>query len=687
VPTADEILDALDDEQRAVALAPVGPVVVRAGAGTGKTRAITHRIAYLAAAGTIDPAAVMAVTFTTRAAGEMATRLRALGVPRVQARTFHSAALRQLGHFWPRVVGGTLPQVTASKSRLIAEAASRCRIATTPPLIRDLAGEIEWAKVSQVLADGYVDAAHRAHRGIDLAPQDVARVLAAYEDVKQQAGRIDFEDVLLLTVAMLEDERSVAAEVQQRYRFWTVDEYQDVSPLQQRLLKAWLGDNGAVTVVGDAAQTIYSFTGATPEYLRTFSLWQPSAVQVELVRNYRSTPQIVAVANRILRATGDPFTLRAQRDPGPVPQVTAYADEVDEAQSVARVIARQHTDGVAWRDIAILFRINAQSEAYEAALANAGIPYVLRGGERFFDRPEVRQAVTVLRGATRTEASDAPLVEQVRDVLTSVGWTPTPPAGTGAVRERWESLSAVIALVDDVVAQQPGADLAAFVAELEERSAAQHAPTVDGVTLASIHSAKGLEWSAVHVVGLVDGTLPLIHAATPEQVAEEQRLFYVAVTRAQNTLHLSWAAARAPGGRAFREPSRFLAALDGEVAGAVRREPTSSRRSSGSRHRGPAHCRVCQKALLTAASRKIGRCETCEPTYDEALLEALKQWRLEVARETKVPAFVVFTDATLVAIAELLPADEAALLRIPGIGPSKLDKHGAEVLGLVADHR
>jgi DNA helicase-2/ATP-dependent DNA helicase PcrA len=695
VPTADDILAALDPEQRAVALAPVGPVVVRAGAGTGKTRAITHRIAYLVQSGQVDAASVLAVTFTTRAAGELSTRLRALGVPRVQARTFHSAALRQLRHFWPTVIGGTMPSVTGTKSRLIAEAASMCRVPSNPALIRDLAGEIEWSKVSQIVADDYVAAAAAAGRSVAVAPADVARIITAYEGAKERAGLIDFEDVLLLTAAMLEGEPAVAREVRGRYSFFTVDEYQDVSPLQQRLLDAWLGDQRAITVVGDEAQTIYSFTGATPTYLRDFRTRYPDAVSVELVRNYRSTPQIVGLANRVLAtATGaqagptKALTLVSQRQAGAVPQVHAYADEVAEAGAVAARIAEQGKSGTPWRDVAILYRINAQSEVYESALAAAGIPYVLRGGERFFDRPEVRQAVTVIRGTARADLGPAPLVEQVKGALGAVGWAATPPEGSGAVRERWESLSALLALADELVAAEPEADLARLVAELDERAAAQHAPSVDGVTLASIHAAKGLEWSAVHLVGLADGTVPLVHATTPEQVAEERRLFYVAATRARDALTLSWAAARTPGSRGFRDPSRFLAdlssVLDGSVAG---RAPARRESGGGGRKsvRGPARCRVCSAPLMDAASRKIGRCSTCEPTYDEALLERLKQWRLAVAKETSMPAFVVFTDATLVAIAESQPRDNAALLRIPGVGASKLERYGEAILALLVD--
>ena len=686
---ADDVLEGLDPEQRDVVLAPRGPVCVLAGAGTGKTRALTHRIAYGVHAGQTKPGQVLAVTFTARAAGELRTRLRVLGVDGVQARTFHAAALRQLRWFWPRVIGGEAPQISPSKVALLAEAASRCRVRADRPLLRDLAAEVEWAKVTQTPPDDYPRAAVAARRASpgDLSAEEFAHVYAAYEAAKREAGRIDFEDVLLLTVAMMQDSPPMLDEVRSQYRHFLVDEYQDVSPVQQRLLDLWRGDGEDLTVVGDASQTIYSFTGATPTFLLGFATRHPAATTVRLVRDYRSTPQVVGLANRVLaKASGSSSSLRlelvAQRPAGPEPTYTAYPDESAEAAGVATVVRRLLVDGVSAKDIAVLYRINAHSEAYEEAFSEGAIPYVVRGGERFFERPEVREAVMLLRGAARGgEGGGAELETTTAHVLAAAGYREQAPTGTGAVRDRWESLAALVSLAHDLSAATPGAGLAELVAELEGRSAAQHAPTVDGVTLASLHSAKGLEWSAVFLVGLVDGVLPITYAQTQEQVEEERRLLYVGVTRAREHLHLSWALARSPGSPARRQVSRFL---DGIVAAKGDRHSGSTRSAGGRRQRRPARCRVCGRTLATPLEQKLRHCATCEVDVDVALFERLRAWRLEAAQAAHVPAFVVFTDATLTAIAQDRPTSVADLLAIPGIGARKLELYAADVLALVA---
>ena len=686
---ADDVLEGLDPEQRDVVLAPRGPVCVLAGAGTGKTRALTHRIAYGVHAGQTKPGQVLAVTFTARAAGELRTRLRVLGVDGVQARTFHAAALRQLRWFWPRVIGGEAPQISPSKVALLAEAASRCRVRADRPLLRDLAAEVEWAKVTQTPPDDYPRAAVAARRASpgDLSAEEFAHVYAAYEAAKREAGRIDFEDVLLLTVAMMQDSPPMLDEVRSQYRHFLVDEYQDVSPVQQRLLDLWRGDGEDLTVVGDASQTIYSFTGATPTFLLGFATRHPAATTVRLVRDYRSTPQVVGLANRVLaKASGSSSSLRlelvAQRPAGPEPTYTAYPDESAEAAGVATVVRRLLVDGVSAKDIAVLYRINAHSEAYEEAFSEGAIPYVVRGGERFFERPEVREAVMLLRGAARGgEGGGAELETTTAHVLAAAGYREQAPTGTGAVRDRWESLAALVSLAHDLSAATPGAGLAELVAELEGRSAAQHAPTVDGVTLASLHSAKGLEWSAVFLVGLVDGVLPITYAQTEEQVEEERRLLYVGVTRAREHLHLSWALARSPGSPARRQVSRFL---DGIVAAKGDRPSGSTRSAGGRRQRRPARCRVCGRTLATPLEQKLRHCATCEVDVDVALFERLRAWRLEAAQAAHVPAFVVFTDATLTAIAQDRPTSVVDLLAIPGIGARKLELYAADVLALVA---
>ncbi len=493
-----DILAGLDDEQRAVAEALHGPVVVLAGAGTGKTRAITHRIAHGAATGQHDPRRTLAVTFTTRAAGEMRSRLRSLGVDGVQVRTFHAAALRQLRYFWPRLSGGDFPELLPSKARLVAESASRCKLPTDTATVRDLASDLEWAKVNFLTGAAVGERAAAANRTLAVDAAAFGQLQTAYEDAKAARGLLDFEDVLLVTAGALADRPDIADAVRAAYRWFTVDEYQDVNPLQQRLLSLWLGERDDVCVVGDANQTIYTFTGATPAYLTSFRSTYPDATEVRLVRCYRCTPQIVTLANAVIgrAAKADPATalvLRSQRPAGPEPTVEVFDDDVEEAAQVARRARQYLADGIPARDLAVLFRINSQSAVLEEAFAEAGVPVVLRGTERFFDRPEVREAVTRLRGAARGEPGGLPLGEEVRAVLSTAGWTPAPPRTAGAVRERWESLAALATLADEL-AESLGDSLPAFVAELDTRAELQHAPVADGVTLASIHAAKGLEW-------------------------------------------------------------------------------------------------------------------------------------------------------------------------------------------------
>ena len=561
--TSEALLAGLDPEQRQVALAARGPVCVLAGAGTGKTRAITYRIAYAALSGTVDPAHVLALTFTVRAAGELRGRLRQLGVGQVRASTFHAAALRQLNYFWPRVVGGRPPQLIDSKAGLVREAAKRARVRLdgTPGALADTAAEIEWAKVIQVRPDGYPAAAVAAGRSALAGADNLAAVFAAYEELRRERHLIDFESVLELTAAILIDSRVAAGQVHDIFRHFVVDEYQDVNPLQKLLLEAWLGDRDDLCVVGDPNQVIYSFTGATSTYLTGFTAEFPAATMVRLVRDYRSTPQVVAVANQLVRSASP---LAAQRPPGPRPVLIEYPDDAAEAAGLAHRVRTLMTAGVPAREIAILVRVNADTERFELALAEAGLPYVIRGAERFYDRPVVRQALVLLRGAARGETagdSSDSLPDSVRHVLTGIGLTPRPPSalrGAASVRENWESLAAIAQLADDMHAAGPEATLADFSAELTMRADLGQAPAVDGVTLASMHAAKGLEWDAVLLPGLVEGLMPIVHARTAEALEEERRLLYVAVTRAREHLCLSWSSARAPGGRGGRQRSRFL---------------------------------------------------------------------------------------------------------------------------------
>jgi DNA helicase-2/ATP-dependent DNA helicase PcrA len=661
VAGAEAVLAGLDDEQRAAAQAVTGPVCILAGAGTGKTRTITHRIAYGVHTGAFAGDSVLAVTFTARAAGELRARLAGLGVGGVQARTFHAAAMRQLRYFAPRVLGGPMPGLVENKLRLVATAASRSRLTTDRTSLRDLAGEIEWAKTTLATPDDYPARAKAAGREPPFEAAAVAAVYASYESAKQRDGVLDFEDLLLVTAYTLEEHPDVARQVRGQYRHFVVDEYQDVNPLQQRLLDAWLGGRAELCVVGDPNQTIYSFTGADPDYLLGFPDRYQDAEVVKLERDYRSTPQVVALANRLIgqapRRKGLPgLRLLGQRPEGPEPRFAEHPDEPAEAAAVAARCRALVDAGTPAAEIAVLFRINAQSQVYEAALTDAGVPYVLRGGERFFERPEVREAVLLLRGAAAGGHEAGMLVPTVRDVLASTGWAEHRPPAGGAARDRWQSLAALVDLAVDLVEADPSVDLSRFVTHLAERADAQHAPTVQGVTLASMHAAKGLEWDVVFVVGLVDGVLPIAQSLSrPEAVEEERRLLYVAVTRAREELMLSWSLARNPGAKRARPRSRFLTGL----------APDS----------GPS----APPARRPAKKAKV----VLEGEAGE-LFERLRTWRSQTAQAASVPAYVVFTDATLQAIAETRPSTIRELSALPGIGARKLDLYGSDVLAAIS---
>jgi len=586
----DAVLAALDPEQQEVARAIRGPVCVLAGAGTGKTRAVAHRIAYAVATGVVRPDRVLAVTFTTKAAGELRARLRQLGslaVPgagleQVQARTFHSAALRQLTHFWPATIGGPAPAVVESKIGLLAEAARRLRQRLEPAELRDAASEIEWAKVTQVRPEEYPLAVEKAGRIGPLPAVRIARLYAGYEELRRARNLVDFESVLELTAAILAAHPTAATAVRDRYRYFVVDEYQDVNPLQKLLLDQWAGARDDVCVVGDPRQTIYSFTGATPAYLTGFPMQYQGAVVIRLVRNYRSSPQVVALANRVFATGGR--ALVPQRPAGPAPEFTEYDDEQDEAADVARQAAALIAAGTLPSQIAVLVRTNAMTSGYEQALASAGVPFQVRGSERFFDRTEVKQAMTLLSVAARSALPDEGPRATVAAVLTGLGLSKDPPAGRGRARERWESLEAVAQLAADFFAASvPGATLADLAAELELRSAIGHEPEAGGVTLASLHAAKGLEWDVVFLPCLTDGAVPIVYAQSAEAIEEERRLLYVGITRARERLFLSWSLARARGGRQARKPSRFLDGLRGCQPAPVRagRPPRTRSRPKG----------------------------------------------------------------------------------------------------------
>ena len=513
---------------------------------------------------------------------------------------------------------------------------------------------------------------------------------------------IDFEDMLRAAVWGIEEHPDVAEQIRSQYRHFVVDEYQDVNPLQQRLLEAWLGGRDDVTVVGDASQTIYSFTGATSSYLIDFPRLRRDAVVVRLVRDYRSTPQVVGLANAVIRqARGSEAKLRlelvGQRPPGAEPELKIFPDEPAEAAAVARRCRELIAAGTPASEIAVLFRTNAQSEAYEKALAEAEVPYVVRGAERFFERPEVRQAMVALRSAVRSTPGETPLVEAVVEALSATGWARDQPPPGGAAREQWEALAALVALAEEHArtpevtpigqagAVQRDVTLAGFCQELARRAEQQHAPTVEGVTLASLHSAKGLEWDAVFLVGLAEGTLP---TDVREDAGAARGGAPAALRRGHPGPAVAVAvlrAVRAPAAAAPRRPCRFLPQLDRAGGGPERAGASPASRKPDRRRSQVSSCRICGATLLAGADRKLGRCPTCPSDIDEELLRAAaRRGASGSPREQKVPAYVVFTDATLVALAERRPSTPAELLAIAGIGPRKLGQYGAAVFALVA---
>jgi DNA helicase-2/ATP-dependent DNA helicase PcrA len=545
---AEEILAALDDEQRAVALATRGPVCVIAGAGTGKTRAITHRIAYASAIGAMDPTKILAITFTARAAGEMRTRLRGLGVPTVAARTIHAAALKQLLFFWPSVFGGRTPDLLTSKTGFLGEAINRAGLQGTINInsrdtLRDIANEIEWAKVSQIGPTDYLTELDNRAAKPRVNAEQVAQVYTAYESIKRQELAMDFEDVLLLTTAMLEEEREVRERVQDQYRYLTVDEYQDISPLQQRLINAWLGNRQEICVVGDPAQTIYSFAGATSSFLTTFTSRFPDAEVIRLTSGYRSTPEITFAANSLLRSATMGQELNAQNDHGDKPEVLAYNDESSEIAGIVSDMTSLLKAGVPPQEIAVLARTNSQLNSLERAMNSAKLPYQVRSTERFFDRPDVKEFLKGVRTASVIPTEGINWLDELR--------TLAQPFLTGQSIDGIAGLLHLARELDEDTNFSPKT-LRSYLREVEDRVQQNNPPTMPVITLATLHAAKGLEWERVFLMGANVGLLPLEtngFTLDARMIEEERRLFYVGMTRAKRELRISYRG----------KPSPFLA--------------------------------------------------------------------------------------------------------------------------------
>lgn len=556
-----DLLAGLNEGQKKVATWFESPVAVLAGAGTGKTRALTHRIAYGVTEGHYRAENTLALTFTQKAAAEMGSRLRSLSVDQVSARTFHSAALRQLQHFWPKLTGGFLPDIVASKASIVAHVLETMRIRVDQAVLRDIAAEVEWRKVKSLSPEDYAQAVQAGARvaPAGLSAEDMVDIFTRYETAKTERKRIDFEDVLLLGVGMLESEPGVLAQVRERYRHFLVDEYQDVSPIQQRLLDLWLGPAKDVCVVGDASQTIYTFAGATSDYLLGFPDALPDAHVIRLETNYRSTTTIVELANRVIANQPGALTLVADSGPGPAVELIDSDTDEKEADAIARRIVALAKEGTPLGDVAILHRYTAQMLAIEGALRHHGVAVYVQGGTRFFDQPHVKRAVMEIRGAAVAGVQGS-IAQVVTDILYGVGYQAKEPDHRGAERSTWEDLRALIDLAESV---DQGMSLQEFSDQLAKRQGAHDEPDRDAITLTTVHVAKGREWPVVVVMGLTEGNFPISYATTDDEIAEEQRLFYVAVTRAKQRLILSLGRAQRQGAATTRTPSRFLRALKG----------------------------------------------------------------------------------------------------------------------------
>ena len=681
---ADALLADLEPAQREAVTTVRGPLCILAGAGTGKTRVISRRVAYALATEAVRPSDVLVVTFTDKAATEMRERLATAGRRGVSAFTFHAAALRQLRHFWPRLHGGDLPGVLSSKASLLAPLAGSLPGGYRYLAVRDLAAEIEWAKARRISPATYIDrVAAEGHDG-PLPADLMAGLYRRYEAARDRAGLIDFEDMLAMTVELIETDDAVAAEVRERYRWFSVDEYQDTNPLQQALLDAWLGGRDDLAVVGDEDQTIYTFTGASSDYLTGFERRYPGAKIVRLESNYRSTPQVLALANRVL-AAGRVATDERPRgavarpekrlvpthDDGPPPHLAGYETDQAELAAITAAIRALARDGTAHGSMAILVRTNAQLPALEAGLGTAGIPFHVRG-ERFFARPEVRRALRVAAALDRPAAA--------RRVAETTAEAPAAPAAlparlaeafqrelgvrredepeSDAARERHAAVVTLLELAEGLAAEQPSTDIADFLAEIERRADAESGGAISGVELLTYHRAKGLEWDAVFLPALEEGSLPIRQASEPRELAEERRLLYVGITRARRHLWLSWARKRTAttGREGKRSRSRFLDGLMPAPPRTVRLVP----------------------AERSAAPRPA-------PGDRSPLSNALREWRTGRARADAVAPFIVFHDSAIEAIADRRPRTIAELRRVPGVGPMKLDRYGAEIIEIVAN--
>jgi DNA helicase-2/ATP-dependent DNA helicase PcrA len=681
---AAALLEGLNDAQRQAVTSEAAPLVILAGAGSGKTRVLTRRIAYRCATDDADPRHVVALTFTRKAAGELGSRLRRLGVrDSIVAGTFHAVAYAQLRRSWAdrRITPPTLLERKASLlARLLGRGSGVKAV--------DVAGEIEWAKARTVSPADYAREAAAARRRPPIDLHALAQLYERYEHEKRNRRMVDFDDLLALCVRLIESDPEVAAAQRWLFRHVFVDEFQDVNPLQFRLLEAWRGDRRDLCVVGDPNQAIYSWNGADPTLLSSLANRIPGTETITLDRNYRSTPQIIATANRVLDGGTPTLRLRATRPEGPIPQIAVHDTDVDEARAIARAIARHRSPTNPWSHHAVLARTNAQAVLLAESLRAAGAPVRVRGQTQFLQHPEIREALRSmqrargdLRAALRElEArvdADPEVANHDDDSAVDDG---SSPALSDADLARLRNLEELLRLANEYMSEDPSSSAAGFEAWLNATVGSDDVSSGgDAVDVATFHAAKGLEWPVVHLAGLETGLVPIGRAQMSEELAEERRLFYVAVTRAERDLILHWAEHRTFGNRqARRRPSPFVEEIE-PVLDALRRgaEPADIAEYLPAVRETVRAARGTKGGTRTAASLTAA---------DQALFEELRRWRSKQAKAAAVPAFVIFDDKTLTEVASRRPSDRAALLRVPGIGPVKLERYGADLLAVLAQY-
>ncbi len=657
---AEDLLRDLDPTQRDAVTCDNPLLGILAGAGSGKTRALTRRVAYRAATEAIDPRHTLVLTFTRKAAGELRHRLHALGLREgVAAGTFHSVAYGQLRSRWADR-GVRPPALLDRRFGMFARLLPRLE----RPELLDALAELDWARARLVEPADYPQAAVAADRVPPIPPEQLAGAMTAFADEKKKRRVVDFDDLLALATRDLLGDPEYAAAQRWRFRHLFVDEFQDVNPLQHRLLEAWRGDRPELCVVGDPDQAIYAWNGADAGFLRNFGRLHPGAAIVRLDQNYRSTPQILGVARRLMSRRRAPAPdLRPNQPDGPAPTVVGHADDQAEAAAIARAVRDGRAPGTPWSAQAVLVRTNAQTALLEEAFRAAAIPYRVRGGQAFLAHPSVSAEVARLHRSHRS------LHDELVDLASSVDAEPT---GRGEAADAAQHVAALVRLGHEHLDVAPGATAAEFADWLESSVGRDEVETgVDAVDLATFHAAKGLEWPTVHLAGVEQGFVPIGHAEQPAELAEERRLFYVAITRARHQLTIHWAAQRTFGDRARnRNPSIYLDAVT-----------PSDRRAPRSAMPGKVAAQRKKLADRTAADPALTDVDTSDP-----LFVSLREWRTAAARAADVPAFVVFHDATLAAVAESRPASRDDLLGLPGIGPVKVSRYGDTLLRLVAEH-